>query len=61
MFQLCARVSQAFAMQKFIIKKSSYLVQAPPTRPPNARMMFLAENLKGKKGATAPERMKEVQ
>lgn len=50
MLQFCSRWSFNFAQaKKYVIVKSHYLVEAPPSRPTSSFISYLSETTKGKK------------
>ena len=44
MLQICSRMSFNFAQaKKYVIVKSKYLIEAPPTRPGNVYNLYVKE------------------
>ena len=61
MLQLCQKIGFGFASsQRYIIKKSSYLVAAPPKQPLNAYKLFFTDITTNMKGISVSERAKKV-
>lgn len=61
MLHLCARLNLNFATAtKYVIKKSSYLIETPPKKPANSFLMFAVKKLKGKSDISRTEGMVEA-
>lgn len=61
MLQVCSRFAFGFASaQKYLVKQSKYLIEAPPTRPASSFALYYSECIKGSKGFNVAQEMKKI-